>query len=419
MAREMYRLSAGAVATITKHGRHSDGGGLYLSISPNGGRRWTFLYRWRGKPTELGFGSARKGHVTLARARELATEARAQIAKGVNPKDARKPVEGATFGEVADGVIEAMKPKWRNEKSAAAWEMTLGKYCFSIRRNPVADVTVDQVLEVLKPIWGSKPETANRLRGRIEMVLDAARAQGLRFGENPARWRGHLDHLLPKRSKRTRGHHAAMPYEEIAGFMVDLRARDDVPARALEFTILCAARTGEVLGARWDEIDLDRGVWTIPAPRMKGEREHRVPLPDRAVAIVRQMLECREGDFVFPGQNPGKPLGPKALKTALGRMTDKDEKKSDAKADGDDKDKKEEKADATVHGFRSTFRDWAGNETSYPRDLIETALAHLIGDQAEQAYRRSDALERRRDLMAAWAGFCARTNTVVPLRRKA
>ncbi|HEV7912070.1 MAG TPA: integrase arm-type DNA-binding domain-containing protein [Methylocella sp.] len=396
MAREMDRLSARAVATITKHGRHSDGGGLYLSISPNGGRRWTFLYRWRGKPTELGFGSARKGHVTLARARELATEARAQIAKGVNPKDARKPAEGATFGEVADGVIEAMKPKWRNEKSAAAWEMTLGKYCFSIRRNPVADVTVDQVLEVLKPIWGSKPETANRLRGRIEMVLDAARAQGLRFGENPARWRGHLDHLLPKRSKRTRGHHAAMPYEEIAGFMVDLRARDDVAARALEFTILCAARTGEVLGMRWPEVDLEKGVWAVPANRMKGEREHRVPLSGRALEILREMHKGREGDFVFPGQNPGKPLGPKALKMVLVKM----------------------KIAATVHGFRSSFRDWAGNETGYPRDLIETALAHLIGDQAEQAYRRSDALEKRRGLMETWA-YCStpQAGKVVQLRR--
>jgi integrase len=387
MARKMDRLSARAVATITKHGRHSDGGGLYLSISPNGGRRWTFLYRWRGKPTEIGFGSARKGHVTRDRARELATEARAQIAKGINPKDTRKPAEGVTFGEVADGVIKAMKPKWRSKKHASAWEMTLGNYCFLIRRNPVADVTVDDVLRVLSPIWKSKPETANRLRGRIEMVLNAAKAQGLRFGENPARWRGHLEHVLPKRSKLTRGHHAAMPYEDVAAFMVDLRARDAVPARALEFTILCAARTGEVLGARWDEIDLDRAIWTVPAKRMKGGREHRVPLSGRALEILRAMHEVRTSEYVFPGQKkPSRPLGERALQIVLRGM----------KIEG-----------STVHGFRSSFRDWAGNKTGFPRDLIETALAHVIGDQAEQAYRRSDALAKRAKLMEAWASYCS------------
>jgi integrase len=401
MAREMDRLSARAVATMTKHGRHSDGGGLYLSVSPNGGKRWTFLYRWKGKPTEIGFGSARKGHVSLADARQRATEARAQIAKGINPKDERKPTEGATFGEVADRTIESMKPSWRNEKSVAAWQMTLGNYCFTIRRNPVADITTDQVLEVLKPIWQSKPETANRLRGRIEKVLDAAKAQGLRFGENPARWRGHLDHLLPKQSKLARGHHAAMPYEDIAGFMVDLQAREDIAARALEFTILCAARSGEALGARWAEIDIERGVWTVPAKRMKAGREHRVPLSGRALDILREMHEGREGDYVFPGQNPGKPLGPRALKISVLRRM---------KVEG-----------ATVHGFRSSFRDWAGNETGFPRDLIETALAHVIGDQAEQAYRRSDALEKRRALMAAWAGYCAepQAGKVVPFKQMA
>jgi hypothetical protein len=212
MARKINRLNARSVATIKKFGRHADGGGLYLSVSPNGGRRWTFLYRWHGKPTEIGFGSSRD--VTLARARELAGEARAQIAEGVNPKGARKPTEGSTFGECADRLVEAMRPSWRNEKHASQWTMTLGNYAFAIRRLPVADVGVDDVLEVLKPIWGAKPETASRLRGRIERVLDAAKAQGLRFGENPARWRGHLDQLLPKRQRLTRGHHAAMDYAD-------------------------------------------------------------------------------------------------------------------------------------------------------------------------------------------------------------
>jgi integrase len=398
MAREMDRLNARAVATITKHGRHSDGGGLYLSISPNGGRRWVFLYRWRGKPTEIGFGSARKGHVTLADARELATEARAKLAKGINPRDARKPTEGATFGDCADRLIETMRSSWRNQKSEAAWTLTLGKYAVSIRRLPVADLTVDHILEVLRPIWQSKPETAARLRGRIEMVLDAARAQGLRFGENPARWKGNLAHLLPKRQRLARGHHAAMPYEDVAGFMRDLRGSEAFGARAFEFANLTAARTGEVLGALWDEIDLDRGVWTIPAKRMKAGREHRVPLSGRALEIVRAMHEARISEYVFPGLRANKPMAAVTFEKILRRMKIEN---------------------ATVHGFRSTFRDWAGNETSYPRDLIETALAHLIGDQAEQAYRRSDALEKRRALMETWAGFCSTlpADKVVQLRR--
>jgi integrase len=398
MAREMDRLNARAVLTITKHGRHSDGGGLYLSISPNGGRRWVFLYRWRGKPTEIGFGSARKGHVTLADARELATEARAKLAKGINPRDARKPTEGATFGDCADRLIETMRSSWRNQKSEAAWTLTLGKYAVSIRRLQVADLTVDHILEVLRPIWQSKPETAARLRGRIEMVLDAARAQGLRFGENPARWKGNLAHLLPKRQRLARGHHAAMPYEDVAGFMRDLRGSEAFGARAFEFSILCASRSGEVLGARWDEIDLDRGVWTIPAKRMKAGREHRVPLSGRALEIVRATHEARISEYVFPGLRANKPMAAVTFEKLLRKM----------KVEG-----------ATPHGFRSTFRDWAGNETGYPRDLIETALAHLIGDQAEQAYRRSDALEKRRGLMETWAGFCSTlpADKVVQLRR--
>src|SRR5882672_12932289 len=222
MARKINGLNARSVATIKKFGRHADGGGLYLSVSPNGGRRWTFLYRWHGKPTEIGFGSARD--VTLARARELATEARAQIAASppVNPKGARKPTAGATFGEYADRVIEAMRPSWRNSKHAAQWEMTLRDYAAPIRRLPVGEIKTDDVLSVLKPLWNEKPETASRVRGRIERVLDAAKAQGLRFGENPARWRGHLDQLLPKRQNLTRGHHAAMAYPDVPGFVRDL-----------------------------------------------------------------------------------------------------------------------------------------------------------------------------------------------------
>jgi integrase len=383
MARKINILNARAVATISKQGRHADGGGLYLSISPNGGRRWVFLYRWRGKPTEIGLGSARD--VTLARARELASQNRALLAEGINPKDARKPLEGVTFGECADRVIEAMRPSWRNGKHAAQWEMTLRDYAAPIRRLPVDKITTDDVLSVLKPLWNAKAETASRLRGRIERVLDAARAQGLRSGENPARWRGHLDQLLPKRQRLTRGHHAAMNYVDVPAFMADVRSRNATAALALEFTILTAARSGEVLGARWEEFDLGREVWTVPPRRMKAGREHRVPLSPRALEIVKAQEEAKAG-FVFQGQNAGRPLSVMAMEMVLRRMKIED---------------------ATVHGFRSTFRDWAAECTHFPNEVGEAAIAHVIENKAEAAYRRGDLFEKRRQLMVAWANYCA------------
>jgi integrase len=382
MARKINRLNARSVATITERGRHADGGGLYLSISPNGGRRWVFLYRWHGKPTEIGLGSARD--VSLARARELAGQARANLAEGSNPKELRRSAD-ASFGECADRLIAAMRPSWRNAKHAAQWEMTLRDYAAPLRRFPVDKVTTDDVLSVLKPIWHEKPETASRLRGRIERVLDAAKAQGLRSGENPARWRGHLDQLLPKRQQLTRGHHAAMDYADLPAFIEDLQAREGSAARALEFAILTAARSGEVLGERWPEIDLDRRVWTVPANRMKGGREHRVPLSRRAVSIVKEMHEVREGDFVFGGQQAGNPLSVMALEMVLRRM----------KID-----------DATVHGFRSAFRDWTAECSNFPNEVCEAALAHVIENKAEAAYRRGNLFEKRRKLMDAWAAYC-------------
>ena len=384
MARKINRLNARAVATIAEYGRHADGGGLYLSISPNGGRRWVFLYRWHGKPTEIGFGSARD--VTLARARELASQARAKLAEGINPKDARKPTEGATFGECADRLLEAMRPSWRNGKHAAQWEMTLRDYAAPLRRLPADKIATDDVLSVLRPLWQDKPETASRLRGRIERVLDAAKAQGLRSGENPARWRGHLDQLLPKRQRLTRGHHAAMNYADVPAFMAELQSRRATAALALEFAILTAARSGEVLGARWEEFDLERGVWSVPATRMKHGREHRVPLARRALAIVTAMHEARNGDFVFPGQKPGKPLSVMALEMVLRRM---------------------KIAGSTPHGFRSAFRDWAAECTNFTNEVCEAALAHVIGNKAEAAYRRGDLFEKRRKLMEAWGTYCA------------
>ena len=291
MARKINRLSARTVATQTKYGRHADGGGLYLSISPNGGRRWVFLFRWHGKPTEIGLGSARD--VTLARARELASQARAKLAEGMNPKDVRRPIGGATFGECADRVIQAMQPSWRNRKHASQWVMTLRDYAAPLRRLPVDKISTDDVLSVLKPLWNTKPETAYRLRGRIERVLDAAKAQGLRGGENPARWRGHLDQLLSRHQRLTHGHHPAMNHADVPAFIADLQSRQGTAALALEFAILTAARSCEVLGAKWEEFDLDRAIWKVPGTRMKSRREHRVPLSKRALKILMLMQQGR------------------------------------------------------------------------------------------------------------------------------
>lgn len=261
-------------------------------------------------------------------------------------------------------------------------------------------LNTDDVLAVLKPIWTTKAETASRLRGRIDKVLDAAKAKGFRNGENPARWRGHLDHLLPKPSKLERGHHAAMPYEDVAAFMGELRQREAMAARALEFCIVTAARSGEVLGLQRAEIDLDKALWTLPAERMKAGRIHRVPLCGRAVTILKQLAISGAGEFVFAGQKQGKPLSNMAMEMMLRRMKIEN---------------------ATVHGFRSSFRDWAGNESSFPREVVETALAHVVGDKAEPAYRRGDALEKRRKLMDAWACYCEpkKPENVVQISTKA
>ena len=384
MARKINRLSARTVATLTEYGRHADGGGLYLSISPNGGRRWVFLFRWHGKPTEIGLGSARA--VTLARARELASQARAKLAEGMNPKEARRSFEGATFGECADRVVEAMRPSWRNAKHAAQWVMTLRDYAAPLRRLPVDKISTDDVLSVLKPLWNTKPETAYRLRGRIERVLDAAKAQGLRGGENPARWRGHLDQLLPKRQRLTHGHHPAMNYADVSAFIAEVQSCRGTAAFALELAILTAARSCEVLGARWDEFDLDRAIWTVPGARMKSGREHRVPLSKRALKILTSMRESRNGDFVFLGERPGSHLSATALQYVFRRVH------SDR---------------ATIHGFRSTFRDWSAECTNFTNEVCEAALAHVIENKTEAAYRRGDLFDKRRKLMEAWAMYCA------------
>ncbi|MHC4053395.1 tyrosine-type recombinase/integrase [Bradyrhizobium sp. 25ACV] len=377
------KLTARKVETA-KPGKYSDGGNLYLIVSETGARKWVLRFTWRGRAKEMGLGSA--ASVPLADAREKAATARRKIARGLNPIEERKRDGGIpNFGEMADDVREALSAGFRNEKHKAQWKSTLESYAAPLRSKPVDTITTDDVLAVLKPIWTTKAETASRVRGRIEKVLDAAKAKGFRDGENPARWRGHLDHLLPKPSKLARGHHPAMPYEEVATFVGNLRQREATASLALELCILTAARSGEVLGMQWSEIDFDKKIWTVPAERMKAGREHRVPLSSRTAAILRQLEKLKSGEFVFAGQARNKPLSNMAMEMVLRRM---------------------KVEDATVHGFRSSFRDWAGNVSNFPREVVETALAHVIGDKAEQAYRRSDALEKRRKLMDAWAAYC-------------
>jgi integrase len=394
--RALNRLSATQAAKLKAPGRHSDGGGLYLFIDDSGRRRWIFMYTRAGKRTELGLGSARD--LSLANARSEAAALRAILASGGDPKAERAKDESVpTFGESADTYVEAMRPSWRNAKHAAQWTMTLTRYAQPIRAKPVDEISTQDVLDVLQPLWQRTPETAERLRGRIENVLDAAKARGHRSGENPARWRGHLDQLLPKRQRLSRGHHKALTYEVLPSFMADLRGRDAVAARALEFLILTAARSGEVLGAKANEIDLEKRVWTIPPERMKAGREHRVPLSPRAIEIVKGMQALGRPPFLFPGPKPKAPLSSMAMAMLLRRM----------------------KSGITVHGFRSTFRDWASETTSFPHEVCEMALAHTIANKAEAAYRRGDLFEKRRKLMEAWAGYCANAGSGKVVRLKA
>jgi integrase len=397
MTRALHKLKARTVETLKEPGRHSDGGGLYLVVdkpgpapeSKPGGKRWVFLFRRHGKLKEMGLGGLSETN-GLATARGKAAEARKIIEDGGDPIALRRSERAVpTFGKFADELIADLSGGWRNPKHVAQWKMTLEVYAKPLREKPVNEITTDHVLSVLRPIWSSKQETAGRLRGRIERVLDAAKAKGHREGENPARWKGHLDHLLPKQSKLSRGHHAAMPYDEVPAFVALLGEGNRLGAVALEFTILCAARTTETLEATWSEIDLDAKVWTIPPARMKAGREHRVPLSARAVAILEQMAKARINDFVFPGMKKDRPLSNMTL----------------------DKVMRDKAPDYTVHGFRSSFRDWCAEETSTPREIAEAALAHAVGDLTERAYRRGDALEKRRKLMDAWAEFCSGSET--------
>lgn len=384
MARSIQKLSDAAARNLKVPARHSDGGGLYLNVSPALRKSWLFMWTpTGGKRREMGLGPYPA--VTLSDARSKAERCRRLVAEGKDPIAERDREAEKTFGDAADLFIASMEGSWRNQKHRAQWSMTLGDaYCKDIRQRPVAAISTEDVLRILTPIWTEKAETASRLRGRMERVLDFAQVKGWRSGENPARWRGHLKNALPVRQRLARGHHAAMPFADTPAFLARVVAREAMAARALELLILTAARSSEVLGARWSEVDLKRKVWTVPGERMKAGKEHRVPLGDRALALLTTLAESRSSDLVFPGEKEGRPLSIMALTMLLRRM---------------------EVGHFTPHGFRSAFRDWAGDETEFPREIAEAALAHKVGDETEQAYRRSDALDRRRKLMEAWEAY--------------
>ena len=373
---------------------YADGGGLYLQVSPTGTKSWIFRFTLDGREREMGLGPL--PDVSLAEAREKAAECRRLKRDGLDPIEARKAerrqtqlqaAQAITFKDASDAYINAHKAGWRNAKHADQWRNTLKTYVYPVFGSlPVQGVDVGLVMKAIEPIWATKTETASRVRGRIEAILDWAAARGYRQGDNPARWRGHLENLLPNRSKvREIEHHAALPYADIGAFVAALQEQAGTAARALEFLILTAARTGEVIGARWEEIDVHGKLWMIPANRMKGRKAHRVPLSSPALTIIESTEKLRSGDFVFPGGKRGEPLSNMAMLALLKRM-------------GYD--------DLTAHGFRSTFRDWVAEQTSYPSELAEMALAHVISNKVEAAYRRGDLFEKRRNLMSDWARYC-------------
>ncbi len=397
MARGMNRLNARAAATLTKRGRHADGGGLYLSVSDTGNKSWLFLFTIRGRRREMGLGPLRD--VPLARARDLASEARRQVQAGIDPIAARDVPQAMTFGEAADAYIAAHEQSWKNEKHRYQWRSTLNNEAASLRSMLVSSIGTEDVLKVLQPIWAKKSETASRLRGRIETILDWAKVKGQRSGENPARWKGHLDHLLPERKRLARGHHAALAIDDVPAFVRRLRAIDGIAPRALEFLILTAARTNEVIGARWEEFDLAGRVWLVPGERMKAGRDHKVPLSTAALTVLATMAKLPMATHVFPGRRKGEALSNEAMRMLMRRMG----------------------SDVTPHGFRSSFRDWTSERTNFPREVAEMALAHTISDKVEAAYRRGDLFAKRMKMMETWAAFVEPRDTgdVVRLHRGA
>ncbi|MFA7281798.1 MAG: integrase arm-type DNA-binding domain-containing protein [Sterolibacterium sp.] len=411
MGRIKATMAEKSVSKLTKQpGMHAVGDppGLYLHCH---GAKSSWILRYSsldGKRRDMGLGSY--GDLTLAEARDKARTQRKLILQGIDPIEAKRELKDIrmatkakrmTFQQCVDGYLDAHGDGWKNPKHRAQWRSTLETYAGPIIGDMnVASVDMERVLAILEPIWKEKTETATRLRGRIESVLDWATVRGYRSGDNPARWKGHLDKLLAKPSKEVE-HLAALPFAEMGAFMADLRKQEGIGAAALEFAILCAARSGEVRGATWAEIDMQGKTWVIPASRMKAKKEHRVPLSDAALAVVKKMQKCQLGELVFPGMKEGRPISDMSMTAVLRRM---------------------ERRDITAHGFRSTFRDWCSESTAYPRDVCEMALAHAIDSKVEAAYRRGDLLMKRTKLMADWARYCSKpiqAGAVVPIKRAA
>lgn len=400
MARARNRLNVKKIPTLAA-GWHGDGEGLYLRVDSKGARRWVFVFTRDGKRREMGLGTFPTKE--LSRARAEADDARRIISEGGDPIAARAAAKEETsavptFGAFAEDYIASVEDGWRNEVHRQQWRNSLRDHASTIRSLPVDQINTENLLTVLRPIWLDKPETARRVRGRIETILNAAKVRGHRPLDaiNPAAWKGHLALLLPRQSKLARGHHAAMPYADVPPFWAELSKRPALAARCLEFTILTAARSGEALGATWSEIDLGRKIWTVPAERMKGGVEHVVPLSDAALAVLATVRpkQPKPADVIF-GVG-GAARSNMAMSMLLRRMG---------------------QGDVTVHGMRSTFRDWCGDATEFPRELAEMALAHAVGDDVEAAYRRGTAIERRRGLMQAWAAYLTTTpaENVVPI----
>lgn len=405
--RTEFKLSATKVAKLKEPGYYGDGGGLWLQVWAEGRKSWSFRFMRNGKAREMGLGPLHT--VSLAEARDKALQARKQLLDGLDPIEARhahrqtslaSAARALSFDQCAEQYIETHRAGWRNAKHAEQWTNTLATYASPVfGALPVAAVDTALVLKVLTPIWTKKTETAKRVRGRIESVLSWATAQHLRTGENPARWKGHLDNLLAAPEKVAKvEHHPALPYAKMGEFMEKLRAEQGTSARALEMIILTAARTSEVLNSTRTEFDLDAGIWTIPGERMKAGKDHRVPLSDTALALVKSAVSDAGSSYVFQGAKEGKPLSNMAGLMLLRRMG---------------------YGDLTVHGFRSSFRDWCAEQTNFPREIAEAALAHTVENKVEAAYQRGDLLQKRAMLMQAWADYCARpavAGSVVPFR---
>lgn len=405
-SKQLHRLNALKVAKEAEPGYHADGGGLYLQISASGSRSWIFRFSLAKRAREMGLGPL--SSISLAEARAQAAACRKLVSDGIDPIEDRKAArvdaaiaapDGLLFRTAAIDYIDTHKSSWKNIKHAQQWENTLETYAYPVMGDAdVANIDTSMVVRVLQPIWSKKPETASRVRGRIEAILDSAKALGKRVGENPARWRGHLDKILPKRNKaRNVKHHPALPFADMHEFMPNLISRPATAARLLHMLILTCVRTSEALLARAEEFDLERKVWTVPPDRMKKEKELRVPLTDPVIAIVREaMKDAEPGGYLFPGQKKGRPLSNMAMLNLLDRMGYKE---------------------ITVHGFRSTFRDWVAECTEYPDSLAEMALAHAVENRVEGAYRRGDMLERRRKMMEEWTRYCeGQTATVTQIK---